>query len=273
MQNLKKLREERGISQQKLSKDIGVSRSTIAMWETGKSQPDNDCLKMLASYFEVSVDYLLGIAIEPEEITHARLLVRDLYRKQNISVQTIEESLGVNYPTFKCWLNGSGDYFSSATGLFKIAAMLNVSIEYLIGRAFAPFHSSKIVVPVLGYVAAGVPIEAIEDIIDYEELNPNDFNPNFEYFGLKIKGDSMSPKIQDGDVVIVRKQPNIENGEIAIVCINGDNATCKQIKKHENGISLLPYNREYDIKFFTNKEVDELPVVILGKVIELRRKF
>ena len=127
--------------------------------------------------------------------------------------------------------------------------------------------------PVLGYVAAGIPIEAIEDIIDYEEIEAGQLNSNYEYFGLKIKGDSMSPRIQNGDVVIVRKQPDVDTGDVAIVCVNGDNATCKQIKKHAEGISLIPFNTAHEIKFYSNNEIESLPISIIGKVVELRGKF
>lgn len=201
MENIKYLRSTKGISQQKLADKLGVSRSTIAMWETGQSQPDHDMLKKLAELFSVSVDYLLGRSSNPIE------------SKNSISV------------------------------------------------------------PVLGYVAAGIPIEAVEDVIDYEELDPAQFDNTYKYFALKIKGDSMTPRIQDGDVVIVRQQPDIENGDVAIVCINGDEATCKQVKKHPEGISLIPFNNAYEVKFYTNKEAEALPITILGKVVELRGKF
>ena len=83
----------------------------------------------------------------------------------------------------------------------------------------------------------------------------------------------MTPRIQDGDVVIVRRQPDIESGDIAIVCINGDEATCKQIKKQAEGITLIPFNPAYDVKFYSNKEIEELPITIIGRVMELRSKF
>ena len=157
----------------------------------------------------------------------------------------------------------------------KLATFFNVSVDYLMGRTneSAPATTNSIKVPVLGYVAAGIPIEAIEEILDYEDLDTRNFNPSFEYFGLKIKGDSMTPRIQDGDVVIVRRQPDIESGEIAIVCINGDEATCKQIKKQPEGITLIPFNPAYDVKFYSNKEIEELPITIIGRVMELRSKF
>ena len=131
---------------------------------------------------------------------------------------------------------------------------------------------NKFVIPVLGRVVAGYPIEAIENIIDYEEISEAMARQG-EFFALKIKGDSMEPKFSEGDIVIVRKQENVENGDIAIMLINGDEATIKKFQRFEGGINLIPTNRAYDILTYTNKEIIDLPVRCLGKVVELRAKF
>ena len=125
-------------------------------------------------------------------------------------------------------------------------------------------------IPVLGKVAAGIPIEAITDIVDWEDVPREE---NGELFGLKVKGDSMSPRIMEGDVLIVRSQPNAETGDIVIAQVNGDLATCKRLIKHENGISLISFNPAYDPMNFTNDEIENLPVSIIGVVIENRQKF
>lgn len=130
-------------------------------------------------------------------------------------------------------------------------------------------HPGYIRIPVLGRVAAGVPIEQIEDIEDYEDIRaPADAEK--DYFALRIRGDSMQPLIQDGSIVIVRKQEDAESGEIVIATINGDDATCKRLKKYEEGIMLLSVNPSYDPMFFNNYDANNLPVSILGKVIEVR---
>ena len=80
--------------------------------------------------------------------------------------------------------------------------------------------------------------------------------------------------MRDGDVVIVRKQETIENGEIGIVCVNGDDATCKKVIRKDTGaIVLQPLNPTHEPMYFTSDEVASLPITILGKVIELRAKF
>ncbi len=200
MKNLRSLRKENKMSQQALADKLSVSRSTVAMWETGGSQPDNASLHAMADFFGVSVDFLLD-----------------------------REPL-IKAPSKGVWIN------------------------------------------VLGDVAAGTPIEAIEDIVDQEEI-PLDMAAQGEHFGLRIRGDSMEPKISDGDVVIVRRQTDVEDGNVAVVLVNGDSATVKRIRKRTDGILLIPFNQMYEPTFYSNAEIQSLPVVVLGKVVELRAKF
>lgn len=154
----------------------------------------------------------------------------------------------------------------------KIAEILNVSVSYLLGEQKHEKRSGTFV-PVLGTVQAGIPIEAVEDIIDYEELHPSMLEHGEEYFALQVKGDSMEPRMRNGDVVIVRKQSDVNHDDTAIVLVNGNEATIKRVLKSEAGIMLAPNNPAYEPKFYSNKDIKELPVVILGKVIELRAKF
>ena len=134
------------------------------------------------------------------------------------------------------------------------------------------FKRKGVKIPVLGEVAAGVPIEAIEDIIDYEEIT-EEMAQTGEFFGLKIKGDSMYPRICDGDVVIVRQQNSCDTGDVVVVLVNGEAATVKKIRKQKDGILLIPFNTSFEPMFFSNEEIQSLPVNVIGKVIELRGKF
>ena len=149
-----------------------------------------------------------------------------------------------------------------------LADFFNVRLDYLMDRKKSP----KTRIPVLGKVIAGIPIEAIEEILDYEEITP-DMACLGEYFALQIKGDSMEPKFSNNDVVIVRKQEDVDNGDIAIVLVNGNEATVKKIKKFNGGINLIPTNPSYDVLTYTNDDIEKLPVRIIGKVVELRAKF
>lgn len=132
---------------------------------------------------------------------------------------------------------------------------------------------SSVRIPVLGHVAAGVPIAAIQDIIDYEEISEA-MARGGEFFGLIIEGTSMQPTINNGDIVIVRQQREVENGEIAVVLVNGNDATVKEIQLSEAGLTLIGHNPAvFPPKFYTKEEVIALPVTIIGKVVEMRRKF
>lgn len=130
-------------------------------------------------------------------------------------------------------------------------------------------------IPVLGTIAAGIPIEAIEhyNSDEWEEI-PEKMALHAHYFALKIQGDSMEPKFSEGDVVIVKKQSDVESGEIAVVIVNGCDATVKKVIKEPNGIMLVANNAAaYAPKFYDQEAVINLPVRIIGKVVELRAKF
>ena len=152
--------------------------------------------------------------------------------------------------------------------LQRIADAAGVPLSYITGET-----TSAVKIPILGYVAAGIPIEAITDVIDYEEIGPDMVRDGSEYFGLEIKGDSMEPIISNGDYVIVKRQEDCDSGQIAIVCVNGYNATCKKIVKQENGIMLVPFNPSFETTFYSNKEIEDIPITIFGIVVEQRRKF
>ena len=134
-------------------------------------------------------------------------------------------------------------------------------------------HRKGVKIPVLGYVRAGIPMYAEENIIDYEEISQQ-WARSGEYFGLRIRGDSMLPTLHDGDTIIVRKQSDVDNGDIAIVLVNGDDATVKEIHEEPDGVTLIGHNvAVYAPHFYSNRQIQELPVQIIGKVVELRRKF
>lgn len=156
----------------------------------------------------------------------------------------------------------------------KLDPDYNISVknENVASKEAAPSSAAPLRIPVLGRVAAGVPIDMVEDIVDWEEL-PADMARHGEYFGLVIHGDSMEPKMSEGDVIIVRQQADIESGQIGIITVNGDDATCKRIMKYADGIMLLSTNPKYPPMQYTSKEMKDLPIRILGKVVELRAKF
>lgn len=172
----------------------------------------------------------------------------------------------------------AGKVVPETATLVKLAKALRLPAEDLARAAglAMPEESPKkkgVQIPVLGEIAAGIPLDAIEEVIDYEEI-PASMAKTGDFLGLRIKGDSMAPHILDGDTVIIRQQADIESGEVAAVLINGDAATCKKVVKQEGGILLIAYNAAvYQPHFYSNAEVKRLPITIIGKVVELRRKF
>lgn len=132
--------------------------------------------------------------------------------------------------------------------------------------------SSSAVVFVYGTIPAGIPMECIEDIIDTEEISADMLKGGKQYFGLKIKGNSMEPDYLDGDTIILEKTDDCESGDECCVMVNGSDGTFKKVIKNENGIILQPLNSEYQPMFYTNEQIKSLPVRIIGKVVELRRK-
>lgn len=140
-----------------------------------------------------------------------------------------------------------------------------------VSEDFEVAESMKI--KVFGKVAAGTPMEMIEDIYDEEEIPVDWTRGGKEYFGLVIHGDSMLPRMKEGDIIIVRKQPDAESGETVVATVNGYEATCKVLRKSPTGLELLPTNPAHDPQYYSNEEVESLPVRILGKVVELRAKY
>lgn len=199
------------------------------------------------------------------------------YRKlKRMTQKELGEKIGVKHNTVSGYENGTNEPEQDI--LFKIAAALDVSINDLFPETRSDTTNIRrrkkgVRIPVLGYVVAGIPIEAIEDIIDYEEID-EELARTGDFFALRVRGESMEPVLYEDDVVIVRKQPTADTGDIAIVLINGDEATIKKIKRERDGVMLIGYNTSvYEPHFYSNEEIENLPVQILGKVIELRRKL
>ena len=206
------------------------------------------------------------------EDEYKRIFSKNLRKYMSLNNKTqvdLINDLGFNKSAVSTWCNGPRlprmDKVDALTKYFGIrrSDLIEDKSESKIKPA---------TIPVLGSVPAGIPIEAIQDIIDYEEIDAATAAKG-EYFALQVKGSSMEPRIREGDIVIVRKQDDVESGEIAIVMVNGDNATIKRLLKYEDGIRLMPTNPAYEPLYFTNDEILEKPVKVIGKVIENRQKY
>lgn len=198
------------------------------------------------------------------------LRLREARKAKGLTQVEVSRIIGISQNGYSDWETGKNRV--DARSLGRLAELYGVTVNYLLGidENDAPAKGARI--PVLGSVAAGIPIEAIQDIVDYEEIDA-DMAAAGEYFGLRIKGSSMEPRIREGDVVIVRRQEEAETGDTVVVLVNGDSATVKRIKIEPNGIALIPNNPAYDTRFYSAAEVELLPVRIIGKVVELRGKL
>lgn len=186
------------------------------------------------------------------------------------------QDLGLVYSTFSDWINGKK--YPRIDKIEMMARYFGISKSDLVERHddTKPGNSvshSAVNIPVLGTIVAGYPMYAQENILDYEEISAQ-MAKTGEYFALQIKGQSMEPRIYEGDVVIVRRQDDVDSGDTAIVLINGDEATIKRVKKSKDGIMLIANNvAVYEPHFYSNHDVETLPVRIIGKVVELRGKL
>ncbi len=189
--------------------------------------------------------------------------------KNKIRSTDVCGTLKIPMPTFSDWINAK-----TYPRIDKIELMANyfgIEKSDLVEEKKERLKKG-ITINVVGRVAAGIPIEAIENIIDTEEIT-EDLARTGNFFGLQIHGDSMIPNICDGDIVIVRQQEDAETGDIVIATVNGTDATCKRLRKYKDGIELIANNPTYEPLDFSKQEIIEKPVRIIGKVVELRRKF
>ena len=204
-------------------------------------------------------------------------------KELGITLDEIGKVTGVGKSTVKKWETGyisnmGRDKIANLSKILKVSPVIFISetIEDYDEAVNFPLKEKKrlkgVKIPVLGYVRAGIPINAVEEILDYEEIT-EEMARTGTYFCLQIKGDSMEPKFSEGDVVVIRQQPTVENGEIAVVLINGNDATIKKFYRTPAGIKLVATNPAYDPLFYTLQEVNELPLAVIGKVVELRAKF
>lgn len=215
------------------------------------------------------------------------IYLKELRKSKNLSLRKVDELTDINYSHLNMIENGIRRVTPAL--LKNLATLYNVDYLDLYEKAgyidlIEDDKKNKIDskpkgvrVPVLGYIKAGIPISAIEEIVDYEEI-PETLARKGQFFALTVKGDSMAPDIKEGDIAILLVQSNVENGEIGAIIFNGDNeATLKRIYKDETGITLIPDNPNNQDGFkpthYTNKEIEEIPITIAGKLMEIRKKY
>lgn len=198
--------------------------------------------------------------------------IYDLRTRKGLTLEELGNMVGVGKSTVRKWENGMIANMKRDK-ILKISKALETTPTYLMGWGdAAPSESKGSFINVLRRVTADMPIDAPENIIYTEEVSESDAKTG-NFFGLRIQDDSMEPDIHNGDTVIVRKQTDAENDEIVIALINENDGVCKRLKKYDNSIALVSINAKYEPLYFSAKEIADRPVRIIGKVVELRRKF
>lgn len=197
--------------------------------------------------------------------------LRTIRKSKGLSQAKMAEILCISPQAYSNYETGKRK--PSSETLIKIANLYGVSVDYLLGKKPQTEHGETRIIPLLGAVPAGTPIEAIEDVEEYIDIYPR-FVKHGELFALRVQGDSMEPDLRTGDIAIIEKQDYIDNGDIAVVRVNGDDdVTLKRVKINTRGLMLIPSNPAYDPVFFDSDQVSTLPVTIIGKVIEIRRRL
>lgn len=201
--------------------------------------------------------------------------IKELRKQKNIKQTQLADILNVSQGTLSSWETGRYDIGND--DLRKLAAFFGVTTDYLLGRDIditklpgylGPVTENK-KVPIIGSVKCGPNGLAFEYLEGYVLV---DDSFTGDIIAFHCKGDSMKDMgINDGDIAIVRKQDDVENGEVAVVIVNGDEGTLKRVRKFDGGIILLPANSNYKERVFTGEDLNLVKIV--GKVLEIRKRF
>lgn len=193
--------------------------------------------------------------------------LRKLRKQKNLTMKELGDILHLSESTISLYENGKREPDHST--IKQITDYFSVSADYLMGFSLDN-KANAVQIPVLGVIPAGIPIEAVENVLDYEEIS-KDLAKTGTFFALKVRGDSMEPKLLEGDTIIVKQTNEAHSGDICVVMVNGSDATIKKIRIADNGLWLLPENPKYNAQFFDKKQIELLPVKIIGKAVEIRR--
>lgn len=189
-------------------------------------------------------------------------LIKQLRKSKKMSIEELAEKAGVAKSTLSRYENEQREFPINDVG--EYAKALGTTVEYLLGiENLYPIQKESIRIPILGTIACGDPIFVEENFAGYI-IEPKESLPSGNLYYLEAKGDSMEPTIPNGASVLIREQPEVENGDIAAVLVNGDaEATLKRIRKQNGNVALVPDNPKHN-PIFVN---EQNPVRIIGKAI------
>lgn len=185
----------------------------------------------------------------------------------------IARDLDIPYTTITSWLKA--EFYPRIDKIEMLANYFEIKKSDLVEKKSDKVETSpsSAIVFVYGTIPAGVPMECIEDIIDTEEIPTNMLKGGKQFFGLKIKGNSMFPTYLDNDTVIFEKADVCESGQDCVVMVNGNDGTFKRVITNGTGIILQPLNPEYEPMAFSSEQIANLPIRIIGIAREIRRKL
>lgn len=203
--------------------------------------------------------------------------IKQLREENNITQIQLAKKLNKTQQTISLYENGTNE--PDLDSYIILSKLFNRSIEYIAGKSDVnidsnvfPINDNPVKVPVVGRISAGLPILAQENIEGYEFAPSSIIKEGFEYFYLKVQGDSMNLKFNNGDIVLVQKQDELENNEIGVILVNGYDATVKKYKS-ENGLVILEpmsTNPENTVQIYNPKDIS---IKIIGKVVSYQGKI
>lgn len=209
----------------------------------------------------------------------AKMRVKEALRARGMTQKELCERTGIPKASMSQYVNGH--HLPKQDSIYLISSALRVRPDWLMGldvpmdeppviEFTQPVESIRI--PLLGKVAAGSPIYSSENV-EGELMADGSLSDGRNMFALRVKGDSMTPQILDRDIIIVREQEEVDDGDIVVATVNGGEGCVKRLKKYQNAISLVSMNPEYEPMYFTAEAIDTMPVRIWGKVVEIRRSI
>ena len=204
-------------------------------------------------------------------------ILRNRRLELGLTMKQVADAVGVSEGTISKWESGNINSMRLDKA-FAISKILSLDPRMLMGQNEDEFESElsdrpdSVWVPIIGRVAAGFRKVMNEEILGFEPVD-YDLAESGRFFALRIAGDSMEPEIKKGSTAIVRCQQDADSGDVCIVAINGDEATCKRIQKTDGGIMLVSTNPAYPPRYFSAKDMKEEPVTIIGRVMEIRTRF
>lgn len=182
----------------------------------------------------------------------------------------IAEVLGVTKSAVNAYF--MGNKMPRMDRIKKLADHFGCNVSDLVDDKTIEDQVTAVAIPVLGTVPAGVPIEAIQDILGYEEI-PKIMADTGEFFCLRVEGNSMYPLLYSGETIVIKKQETADNGDIVVALVDNEETTVKRLKKMSDGIILEAENPEYNSLYFNEKQIQNEKVKIIGKAVESRKKL